>query len=245
MAYTKTTWTDRIVQFAMRFTKSGETSTSVTLTSDPGTVTQAGTPINAANLNKLEQGVQDAHTTADAALARSGGQMTGLITAQTGTGIALGDGGKIVDQAGNRTVVHANQDNFEVITENGSSYILQASFAGSYARFKGRQLWDTDYIRTTNGYVEWNNAGTWQGVGGVKNVQRGAATINNISPYYIDVTISAVNTSKSFVTFNVVSSNGSSATNFRLELLNSTTLRAYNINQTGSLTFSWEVVESY
>ncbi|QYR20795.1 hypothetical protein KZ483_24045 [Paenibacillus sp. sptzw28] len=61
MAYTKTNWLDRAVQFVNRFTKSNETSTSVTLTADPGTVTQAGTPINASNLNKMEQGIFDAH----------------------------------------------------------------------------------------------------------------------------------------------------------------------------------------
>lgn len=62
MAYTKTTWIDRIVQFANRYTKSGETSSEVTLVQSPGTVTQAGTAVNATNLNKMEQGIEDAHT---------------------------------------------------------------------------------------------------------------------------------------------------------------------------------------
>lgn len=60
MAYSKTTWLDRAVEFVNRYTKSGETSTEVTLVQSPGTITQAGTPLNATNLNKLEQGVADA-----------------------------------------------------------------------------------------------------------------------------------------------------------------------------------------
>lgn len=61
MAYTKTTWVDRIVQFANRYTKSNETVNSVDLVANPGTVTQAGTPLSAGNLNKIEQGIADAH----------------------------------------------------------------------------------------------------------------------------------------------------------------------------------------
>lgn len=60
MPYTKTNWVDRLVEFTNRFTKSNETATSVTLTADSGVVTQAGTPISAANLNKIEQGIADA-----------------------------------------------------------------------------------------------------------------------------------------------------------------------------------------
>lgn len=65
MAYTKTTWQDRVVQFPNRYAKSGETTTQVTLTGDFGTVTQAGTAVNASNLNKIEAGVSDAHTDND------------------------------------------------------------------------------------------------------------------------------------------------------------------------------------
>ena len=65
MAYTKTTWVDRTVQYPTRYTKTNETSLSVTLTADPGTVTAAGTAVNATNLNKIETGVYDAHTDND------------------------------------------------------------------------------------------------------------------------------------------------------------------------------------
>lgn len=61
MAYTKTTWLDRAVQYPNRYTKTGETASEVTLTANPGTVTQTGTAVNATNLNKLETGVFEAH----------------------------------------------------------------------------------------------------------------------------------------------------------------------------------------
>lgn len=58
--YIKTVWQDRAVQYPNRYDKSGETTTQVTLVANPGTVTQAGTPINATNLNNIEQGILDA-----------------------------------------------------------------------------------------------------------------------------------------------------------------------------------------
>jgi hypothetical protein len=64
MAYAKTTWVDRIVQFSNRFTKTNESSGSVDLTPFTGTVAQAGTPLSAANMNKMEQGIYDAYNTA-------------------------------------------------------------------------------------------------------------------------------------------------------------------------------------
>lgn len=65
MAYSKTTWVDRTVQYPTRYAKSNETTSSVTLTADPGTVTAAGTAVNATNLNKIETGIGDAHTDND------------------------------------------------------------------------------------------------------------------------------------------------------------------------------------
>lgn len=60
MSYNMTTWQDRVVEFPNRYTKTGETASQVTLALNPGTVTQAGTAVNASNLNKIEQGIFDA-----------------------------------------------------------------------------------------------------------------------------------------------------------------------------------------
>lgn len=59
MTYLKTTWADRVVQYPYRYAKSGETSVEVTLQASPGTVTAAGTAVNATNLNKIETGLYD------------------------------------------------------------------------------------------------------------------------------------------------------------------------------------------
>jgi hypothetical protein len=61
MAYTKTTWVAREGTNLNKFAKSGETSTSVLLTNTPDAVSQQGTPFSAENMNKIEQGIADAH----------------------------------------------------------------------------------------------------------------------------------------------------------------------------------------
>lgn len=62
--YTQTAWLDRNVQFPNRFTKSAETSASVTLTASPGTVTQIGTPLSSGNMNNIEEGIFNANVLA-------------------------------------------------------------------------------------------------------------------------------------------------------------------------------------
>jgi hypothetical protein len=75
MAYTKTNWIARTGTNLNKFTKSAETGTSVILANTPDAVTQAGTPFSVENMNKIEQGIYDAHQKADgnyAALHRVG-----------------------------------------------------------------------------------------------------------------------------------------------------------------------------
>lgn len=60
LSYVKTLWQDRAVATPNTYTKSGETGTEVTLVPKTGTVTQAGTPINAARLNNMETGIAGA-----------------------------------------------------------------------------------------------------------------------------------------------------------------------------------------
>lgn len=57
MAYTKTTWVDRVVQYPTKYTASGAVTGDITLTANPGTITQAGTPVNASNLNNIENAI--------------------------------------------------------------------------------------------------------------------------------------------------------------------------------------------
>jgi len=54
MAYVKTDWKDRVVEKPRTFILQNNGDGTVTLVPSPGTVVEEGTPVNAANLNKIE-----------------------------------------------------------------------------------------------------------------------------------------------------------------------------------------------
>lgn len=58
MAYTKTTWVDRNVQYPKRYTVTTIDADTIELDREPGTVTQAGTILNATKLNNIETGIE-------------------------------------------------------------------------------------------------------------------------------------------------------------------------------------------
>jgi hypothetical protein len=78
MAYVATVWENREVEFARRYIMTTNADGTVTLTPSEGTVFANGTPLDAANLNKLEQQVaaNDANK-----VERSGDTLTGNLTA--------------------------------------------------------------------------------------------------------------------------------------------------------------------
>ena len=59
MAYTKQTWTDRVVEYPNRYKDQNEVQ--YTFERDEGTITEAGTFVNAGRMNTIEQGIEDAH----------------------------------------------------------------------------------------------------------------------------------------------------------------------------------------
>ena len=61
MSYVKTSWIARVGTALNRFLKANESSSSVELTADPTGVSTAGTPFTADNMNKIEDGIHDAH----------------------------------------------------------------------------------------------------------------------------------------------------------------------------------------
>ena len=65
MSYIKTSWVARVGTALNRFLKTNESAGSVELTNDPTGVTTAGTPFTVANMNKIEQGIYDAHELID------------------------------------------------------------------------------------------------------------------------------------------------------------------------------------
>lgn len=60
MAYTKTNWKDRAVERPRTYRMQNNPDGTVTLIPMPGTVYEPGTPVNAPNLNKIEQGIANA-----------------------------------------------------------------------------------------------------------------------------------------------------------------------------------------
>lgn len=65
MAYTKTTWKDRVVQKPNTYTTVTNPDGTITLVPAPGTVTEEGTPVNAANMNNLETQFDEAKSYID------------------------------------------------------------------------------------------------------------------------------------------------------------------------------------
>jgi hypothetical protein len=61
MAYVKTVWQNRQGINLNKFAKSQETAESVVLENTPDSITAHGTPFSVENMNKIEQGVFDAH----------------------------------------------------------------------------------------------------------------------------------------------------------------------------------------
>jgi hypothetical protein len=61
MAYTKTEWKEMKAAVKNKFNKSEESAASVRLTQAFEGITQAGTPFSVENMNKIEQGIFEAH----------------------------------------------------------------------------------------------------------------------------------------------------------------------------------------
>lgn len=74
MAYIKTTWKDRLVERPNTFEVQENPDGTITLIPTPGTVTQAGTPVNATNLNKIEDGIVNLENATAAHLAENATQ---------------------------------------------------------------------------------------------------------------------------------------------------------------------------
>lgn len=132
--------------------------------------------------------------------------------------------------------------------------LININHDGTYFRFNGNDVWHRGELRwNSNGYLEYNDGGTWRPVAGIKRVQRGIAqvTASNSSSATVDVTISSVNMNKSFVN---VSSTGHGNTNdgvatatVRARLTSSNNLELYYTppQLNGTALVSWEVIEFY
>jgi hypothetical protein len=229
MAYTKTNWLDRIVEFANRYTKSGETSTEVTLIQSPGTVTQTGTLNSAALFNKMEQGIADVHDAADAHIVATTG-IHGATTAASANRIVQRDGNGDIT---GRRFISGVADGTAPMSVTSRTVVPNL----------GSDTVDGIHFRTINGYVEYDDGSGWKPVGGIKSVQRGVVTSPG-NTGTINVPISAVNMAKAYINFpNIYTGDG---TAIRAVLSSSTNLQiTRQYSQTTPLDLSWEVIESY
>jgi hypothetical protein len=136
MAYTPTTWKDRSVEKPRTYNEVANGDGTITLNPSPGTIYEAGTPVNAANMNKIEQGVA-------AALPKDGSvSMTGNLSTPGVTisgELAFSGGGKLGDDGTSSTFVKANGNSFDIIKEDNSGFILRVSESGTFT-FKGNNV---------------------------------------------------------------------------------------------------------
>lgn len=90
MTYTKTIWLDQVVQKPRTYTVVNNPDSTITLQDSFGTVTELGTPVNAANLNKIEDKLfeLDGRTVDLSGLANTNLSNLSLATALTNLGFA-------------------------------------------------------------------------------------------------------------------------------------------------------------
>lgn len=97
MAYTKTNWLARTGTGLNKYKDTNDNNRILALVHSPDSITQQGTPLSAENLNKMEQGIYDAHVTADGAVQKSGGELKDTVTTfseATGTRSNIASGEK-------------------------------------------------------------------------------------------------------------------------------------------------------
>ena len=182
--------------------------------------------ISAERLNKIEQGIKDAHDGLDVHIANTNNPHN-VTKSQVGLGSVQNYG-------------IASQEQAEAGSSN--SVYMTPLRTKNYVDVR---LQNNLQFRMNAGVVEYNDGGGWKPVGGVKSVQRGEATIAEFNQT-INVTISPVNLNKAFVNLNFVI--GDSSVTLNAMLTSATNLR---INKAGSQRFSspygvaWEVIEFY
>ena len=80
MAYTPTEWTNREVEKPRTYVMTDNGDGTITLTPSEGKVFATGTPLDATNLNKMEQQIASNDSALANKLDKAGGTMTGNVT---------------------------------------------------------------------------------------------------------------------------------------------------------------------
>ena len=118
MAYTKTVWQDHIVTTPNTYTMAVAGDSTWTILPSEGTVIQTGTPVNAANLNKIEDELESLDT---GKLDMSGGTLTGWVTAPAFVANSAGFRTRSGNSSGYVMVVRDNSDQNRTIVSVASN----------------------------------------------------------------------------------------------------------------------------
>lgn len=116
MAYTKTVWKDRNIQKPNTFQVQNNPDGTITLIPAPGTITEKGTPVNAVNMNKIEDGIYNL----DAALTNKVDKISGKgLSTNDYTAVDKNEVAKVKDKADKSYV--DNELASKAIIESGSN----------------------------------------------------------------------------------------------------------------------------
>lgn len=131
MAYVKTDWKDKVIERPRTYTIQDNGDGTVTLIPVEGTVYEAGTPVNAFNMNKLETQYDEAKVDFDAHASRTDNPH-GVTSAQTGALVSVDGvsnaGGNIDLVAGTNITITPN-DAANTITLATTAEVNQNAFA--------------------------------------------------------------------------------------------------------------------
>ena len=118
MAYTPTEWTNREVEKPRTYVMTDNGDGTITLTPSEGQVFATGTPLDATNLNKMEQQIASNDSALANKLDKAGGTMTGNVTL---------------------TVLNATTELREAGVNLATKYQAKGSYApsGQYATWEG------------------------------------------------------------------------------------------------------------
>lgn len=129
MPYNKTEWQDRVVEKPRTYQVTNNPDGTITLTPAPGTVVQAGTPVNATNMNNLE-------TQYEKAMEDMGSE---TFTVAVGESVQVGD---IIEICGNGSTVRR----VKTLSENEFVFSVQGTDTPSSSQYAIDKLADGKYI---------------------------------------------------------------------------------------------------
>jgi len=164
MAYTPTEWKDRVVEHPRTYTIQDNGDGTITLTPEPGTIYEPGTPVSAPNMNKIEQGLVDAHNH----IARTDNPHA-VTKAQVGLGNVQNYG--IASQAQ---------------AEAGSANNVYMTPL-STKQYVDTRLLNNLKFRLNSGQLEYEDGGTWKPVGDIQVGRTRTASVSSVGTSYTTV----------------------------------------------------------